>query len=60
MVNNMKSINSDYDLRRVFLYLSEKYAAMKKDKKQIKHKKELYLKLIKILVQIIIYRMKII
>ena len=41
MINNIKSINSDYDLIKVFLYLSEKYAAMKKDKKQIKHKKEL-------------------
>ena len=37
----IKSINCDYDLIKVFLYLSEKYEAMKKDKKQIKHKKEL-------------------
>jgi SHAQKYF class myb-like DNA-binding protein len=41
MINNIKSINCDYDLIKVFLYLSEKYEAMKKDKKQIKHKKEL-------------------
>jgi len=41
MINNIKSINCDYDLIKVFLYLSEKYEVMKKDKKQIKHKKEL-------------------
>ena len=41
MINNIKSINSDYDLIRVFLYLSEKYTAMKKDEKSIKHEKEL-------------------
>ena len=41
MINNIRSINSDYDLIKVFLYLSEKYVVMKKDKKQIKHKKEL-------------------
>ena len=41
MINNIKSINCDYDLTKVFLYLSEKYEVMKKDKKQIKHKKEL-------------------
>ena len=41
MINNIKSINNDYDLILVFLYLSEKYVVMKKDKKQIKHKKEL-------------------
>ena len=41
MINNIKSINCDYDLIKVFLYLSEKYEAMKKDKKQIKHTKEL-------------------
>ena len=40
MINNIKSINCDYDLIKVFLYLSEKYEAMKKDKKQIKHKKK--------------------
>ena len=41
MINNIRSINSDYDLIKVFLYLSEKYVVMKKDKKRIKHKKEL-------------------
>ena len=41
MINNIKSINCDYDLIKVFLYLSEKYVVMKKDKKRIKHKKEL-------------------
>ena len=41
MINNIKSINRDYDLIRVFLYLSEKYTAMKKDEKSIKHEKEL-------------------
>ena len=41
MINNIKSINCDYDLVKVFLYLSEKYEAIKKDKKHIKHKKEL-------------------
>ena len=40
MINNIKSINSDYDIIKVFLYLSEKYAVMKKDKKSVKHKKK--------------------
>ena len=35
MINNIKSINCDYDLIKVFLYLSEKYEAMKKDKKLV-------------------------
>ena len=34
MINNIRSINSDYDLIKVFLYLSEKYVVMKKDKKK--------------------------
>ena len=45
MINNIKSINSDYDLILVFLYLSEKYVVMKKDKKAIKHKKELIIEI---------------
>ena len=45
MINNIKSINSDYDLILVFLYLSEKYVVMKKDKKTIKHKKELIIEI---------------
>ena len=45
MINNIKSINSDYDLIKVFLYLSEKYVVMKKDKKTIKHKKELIIEI---------------
>ena len=45
MINNIKSINCDYDLIKVFLYLSEKYEVMKKDKKQIKHKKELIIEI---------------
>ena len=45
MINNVKSINSDYDLILVFLYLSEKYVVMKKDKKTIKHKKELIIEI---------------
>jgi len=45
MINNIKSINSDYDLILVFLYLSEKYIVMKKDKKTIKHKKELIIEI---------------
>ena len=40
MINNIKSINSDYDIIKVFLYLSEKYAVMKKDKKSVIHKKK--------------------
>ena len=45
MINNIKSINNDYDLILVFLYLSEKYVVMKKDKKTIKHKKELIIEI---------------
>jgi len=40
MINNIKSINSDYDIIKVFLYLSEKYFVMKKGKKSVKHKKK--------------------
>ena len=40
MINNIKSINIDYDIIRVFLYLSEKYFVMKKDKKSVIHKKK--------------------
>ena len=34
MINSIKSINKDFDLVKVFLYLSEKYAANKIDEKQ--------------------------
>ena len=40
MINNIKSINSDYDIIKVFLYLSEKYFVMKKGKKSVIHKKK--------------------
>ena len=60
MINNIKSINSDYDIIKVFLYLSEKYFVMKKGKKSVKHKKSQILKLIKALIQIIIKRKKMI
>ena len=40
MINNIKSINSDYDIIRVFLYLSEKFFVMKKGKKSVKYKKK--------------------
>jgi SHAQKYF class myb-like DNA-binding protein len=40
MINNIKSINSDYDIIKVFLYLSEKYFVMKKGKKSVKLKKK--------------------
>ena len=40
MINNIKSINSDYDIIKVFLYLSEKYFVIKKGKKSVKYKKK--------------------
>ena len=40
MINNIKSINTDYDIIRVFLYLSEKFFVMKKGKKSVKYKKK--------------------
>ena len=40
MINNIKSINIDYDIIRVFLYLSEKFFVMKKAKKSVKYKKK--------------------
>ena len=37
MIKSIKSINKDFDLVKVFLYLSEKYAANKEDEKQKKN-----------------------
>ena len=36
MINHIKSVNSDYDIVKVLLYLSEKYYANKKEQKNIK------------------------
>ena len=41
MINHIKSVNSDYDIVKVLLYLSEKYYANKKEQKNINNKKEL-------------------
>ena len=35
MINHIKSVNSDYDIVKVLLYLSEKYYANKKEQKNI-------------------------
>ena len=40
MINHIKSVNSDYDIVKVLLYLSEKYYANKKEQKNINNKKE--------------------
>ena len=44
MINHIKSVNSDYDIVKVLLYLSEKYYANKKEQKNINNKKELNIK----------------
>ena len=41
MINHIKSVNSDYDIVKVLLYLSEKYYANKKEEKNINKKNEL-------------------
>ena len=41
MINHIKSVNSDYDIVKVLLYLSEKYYANKNEQKNINNKKEL-------------------
>ena len=41
MINHIKSVNSDYDIVKVLLYLSEKFYANKKEQKNINNKKEL-------------------
>ena len=41
MIKSIKSINKDFDLVKVFLYLSEKYVANKKEEKQKNNEKVL-------------------
>ena len=41
MINHIKSVNRDYDIVKVLLYLYEKYYANKKEQKNINNKKEL-------------------
>ena len=40
MINHIKSVNSDYDIVKILLYLSEKYYANKKEEKNINKKNE--------------------